>query len=130
MLHWLLRKKLFIALPYFGNLSLAIRTYLQNSINKNVSFCKIKVAFKSTIFLSKLSCYKDKVPFNLRCNVVYKLWCGICNASYYGETCQHLNIRVGEHSSVSHLTVKWSKAKTTTPLQSCSFPQRLQNFGK
>ena len=126
---------MFIALPYFGNLCLAIRIYLQNSINKSVSFCKIKVAFKSTIFLSKLSRYKDKVPFNLRCNVVYKLWCGICNASYYGETCRHLNIRVGEHSSVSPLTVKWSKAKTSAaikdaPLQSCSFPQRLQNFGK
>ena len=46
------KKELFIALPYLGNLSLAIRTRLQNSINKNHSFCKIKVIFKSTTDLS------------------------------------------------------------------------------
>ena len=35
------KKELFIALPYLGNLSPAIRTYLQNSINKYIPFCKI-----------------------------------------------------------------------------------------
>ena len=35
------KKELFIALPYLGNLYLAIRIYLQNSINKNLPFCKI-----------------------------------------------------------------------------------------
>ena len=38
--------------------------------------------------------------------------CGRCNATYYGETCL-LNIRVGEHSGISPLTRKKSKAKTT-----------------
>ena len=35
------KKELFIALPYLGNLSVAIRTHLQNKINKNLPFCKI-----------------------------------------------------------------------------------------
>ena len=39
------KKELFIDLPYLGNLSLALRTRLQNSINKNLPFCKIKVIF-------------------------------------------------------------------------------------
>ena len=93
-------KELFIALPYLGNLSLAIRTHLQNSINKNLPFCKIKVIFKSTTRLSEFSRFQDKVPFNLRSNVVYKFSCGRCNATYYGETCRDLSIRVGEHSGV------------------------------
>ena len=80
------KKELFIALPYLGDLSLAIRTHLQNSINKNLPFCKIKVIFKSTTRLSKFFRFKDKAPFNLRSNVVYKFSCGRCNASYYGET--------------------------------------------
>ena len=63
------KKVLFIALPYPGNLPLVIRTRLQNSINKNLPFCKIKVIFKSTTRLSKFFRFKDKVPFNLRSNV-------------------------------------------------------------
>ena len=131
------KKELFIALPYLGNLSLAIRIRLQNSINKNLLFCKIEVIFKSTTRISNFFRFKDEVPFNLRSNVVYKFSCGRCNATYYGETCRHLNIRVGEHSGVSSLTGKKSKAKTTTaikdhyiPLRSRSFPRGFQIFGK
>ena len=83
------KKELFIVLPYLGNLSLALRTRLQNSINKNLPFCKIKVIFKSTTRLSKFFRFKDKAPFNLRSNIVYKFSCGRCNATYYGETCRH-----------------------------------------
>ena len=57
------------------------------------------------------------MPFNLRSNVVYKFSCGRCNAIYYGETCQHLNIRVGEHLGVSPLTGKKSKTKKTTAIK-------------
>ena len=111
------KKELFITLLYFGNLSLTIRTRLQNSINRNLPFCKIKVIFKSTTPLSNFFRFKDKVPFNLRSNVVYKLSSGRCNATFYGETCRHLNIRVGEDSGVSPLTGKKSKAKTTTAIK-------------
>ena len=100
------KKELFIALPYLGNLSLAIRTPFQNSINENLPFCKIKVIFKSTTCLSNFFRFKDTVPFNLRPNVVYKFSCGRSNATYYGETCRHLSISVGEHSGVSPLTGK------------------------
>ena len=112
-------KELRIALPYPGNLSLVIRTPLQNGINKNLPFCKIKVIFKSTKCLSQFFCFRDKVPFNLgyNYNVVYKFSRGRCNANYYGETCQHLNNRAGEHSDVSPLTGKKSKAKTTAVIK-------------
>ena len=111
------KKLFFIALPYLGNLSLAIRTRLENSINKNLPFCKIKIVFKSMTCLSKFFRFKNKVPFNLRSTVVYKFSCGNSNATYYGKACRHLNIRVGEHSSVSPLTWKKSKAKTTTTIK-------------
>ena len=99
------KKELSITLPYLGNLSLAIRTRLQ------------KVIFRSTTRLGNFFRFKDKVPFNLRSNVVYKFSCGRCNATYYGETCRHLNIRVGEHSGVSPLTGKKSKTKKATAIK-------------
>ena len=111
------KKELFIVLSYLGNLSLALRTRLQNSINKNLPFCKIKVIFKSTTRLSNFFRFKDKVPFNLRSNVVYKFLCGRCNATYYGITCRHLNVRVGEYSGISPLTGKKSKAKTDAAIK-------------
>ena len=95
---------------------------LQNSINKNLPFCKIKVIFKSATRLSKFFRFKNKVPFNLRSNVVYKFSCGRCNATYYGESCRHLNIRVGAHSCVSPLTGKSRRLKQLLLLKIiCSF---------
>ena len=130
---WIVEKKeLFIALPYLGNLSLAIRTRLQNSINKYLPFCKIKVIFKSTRRLSNFLRFKDKVPFNLRSKVVYKFSCGRCNATYYSERCWHLNVRVGEHSGILSLTGKKWKAKTTTAVKDhmlfCDHIVSLDNF--
>ena len=57
------------------------------------------------------------MPFNLRSNAVYKFSCGRCNATYYGETCRHLKIRVGENSHISPLTGKMSKAETNTAIK-------------
>ena len=121
--HWLVRKKeLFIALPYLGNLSLAITIRLQNSINKNLSFCKIEVIFKSTARLSKFFRFENKMTFNLRSNVVYKFFSGRRNATYNGKPCQHLNIRVGEHWGISLLTGKSWRLKQLLLLKIiCSF---------
>ena len=72
------------------------------------------------------------MSFNLCSNVVYKFSWGRCNATYYGETCQHLNIRVGEHSGISPLTGKMSKAKTTTAIKDhmllCDHVVSLEDF--
>ena len=126
------KKELFIVLPHLRNLSLALRTHLHNSNNKNLLFCKIKVTFKSTTRLSNFFLFKDKVSFNLRSNVVYKFLCGRCNTTYYGETCRHLNVRVSEHSGISPLTGKKSKAKTTTAVKDhmffCDHIVSLDNF--
>ena len=126
------KKELIIALSYLGNLSLAIRTHLQNSISKNLPFCNVKVIFKSTTCLSTFYRYKDKVPFNLCSNAVSKFWCSRCNVSYYDNKCQHLNIRVGEDSGVSPLTGKKSNAKTTTAIKDhmllCDHVVSLKDF--
>ena len=46
------KKQLFIVLQYLGILSFTLRTRLQNSINKDLPYCKIKLIFKSTTCLS------------------------------------------------------------------------------
>ena len=79
------KKDLVIELPFLGALSLDLRTRLRNSISKNLPFCKIRVIFKSSAGISNFFQFKDKMPYCLLSNVVYKFSCGRCNATYYGE---------------------------------------------
>ena len=57
------------------------------------------------------------MPYCLRSNVIYKFLCGRCNATYYGQTCWHLSVRVGKHSGVLPLTRKKSKSKKSTAVK-------------
>ena len=111
------KKDLVIVLPFLGKLSLDLRTSLRNSISKNPPFCKIRVIFKSSTRITNFFQFKDKIPYCLRSNVVYKFLYGRCSATYYGETCQHLSVRVGEHSGVLPLTGKKSMSKKSTAVK-------------
>ena len=112
--HTVPKKELFIVLPYLGMPSLCLRTRLQKSINSNISFCKIKIIFKSSKRLANFFRFKDKIPLCLRSNIVYKFTCGRCNSTYHGETCRHFNVRVGEHSGISPLKNGPNQKKSTT----------------
>ena len=110
-------KEFFIILPYFSNISLSIRTSLQNSINKDLPFCKTRLFLCPRHVLVFFFGFKNKVPFNLRSNVVQKFFCGRWNGTYYGETCRHLNVRIGEFSAVSTLTRKKLEPKTAAAVK-------------
>ena len=112
------KNDLVIVLPFLGKLSLDLRKRLKNSISENLPFCKIRVIFKCSTRISNFFQFKDKMPYSLRSSVVYKFSCGRCNATYYGEICLHLRVRVGEHLGVSRLTDKKSKSKKSTAVKS------------
>ena len=46
--HIVSKKELFIVLTYLGMSSLYLRTSVQKRFNSNISFCKIKIIFKSS----------------------------------------------------------------------------------
>ena len=112
--------------------SLCLRTHLQQSINSNFSFCKIKIIFKSSTQLANFFRFKDKIPLCLRPNIVYKFTFGRCNTTYYSETCHHFKGRVGEHSGVSPLTNIRSKSKKSTAVKDhmlmCNQPVSFDGF--
>ena len=112
--------------------SLCLRTHLQKSINSNISFGKTKIIFKLSTRLANFFRFKDKIPLRLRSNIVYKFKCGRCNATYYGETCRHFKVRVGEHSGISPLTNKRSKSKKSTAVKDhmlmCNQPVSFDDF--
>ena len=99
-------------LTYLGMYFLCLRMRLQRSINSNISFCKMKINFKSSTRLGNFFSFKDKIPLCLHSNIMYKFTRGIYNATYYVETYRHfINVGFGEHSGISSLTNKRSKLK-------------------
>ena len=80
---------------------LYLRTSLQKSISSNISFCKIKIIFKSSRRLANFFRFIDKMPSCLRSNTVYTFGCGRCNATYYGETCHHFNEQTVQIKKIS-----------------------------
>ena len=57
---------------------------------------KLTIKRHSTLFR-----FKDVIPKELRSHLVYKFSCSSCNATYYGKTERHLNVRSGEHIGLS-----------------------------
>ena len=98
------KKELLIILPFLGTMSSNLKRKLQTSIRNSLPQCNIKVILKSRNHLSSLFRFKDVIPKELRSHLVYKVSCSSCNATYYGKTERHLNVRSGEHIGLSPLT--------------------------
>lgn len=84
------KKSPWFLLPYVPTISDKFK-YFTNKFNINLAFFS----------LNKLSRFikvqKDVLPNNLKKNVVYKIMCKDCDASYVGQTSRRLKTRVIEH---------------------------------
>ena len=74
----------------------------------------MQVVFKNKTRLGNNFHFKDQIPNDLTCGVVYKFQCGLCNESCYGECVKHLDVRIGEHIVISPLTKKQVKPKSSS----------------
>ena len=97
--------------------SLCLKTRLQKSIKRNISFCKIKIIFESSKRLARFFRFKEKIALCLCSNIVYKLACGRCNATYCGETCRRFKIRVGKNSGILPLINKRFRSKKSAAIK-------------
>ena len=104
------KKPLFLVLPYLGPLSFQTRTKLK-SLKCILNCCRLQIVFKSQNKLANTFSLKDRIQKELKSGFVYKLQCGLCNTSCYGECIRHLNVRIGEHVGISLLTKKKAKPK-------------------
>ena len=100
------KKDVLVVLAFVGQFFFNLTSRLYNCFNKTPPQCNIKVIFQSKNWLSNLFRFKGSIPKELRSYIVYKFLCSNCNITYYGETERHLNVRSGEHLSLSALTGK------------------------
>jgi len=81
----------FFTIPYVSFLAKRFKQYF-----KNISFCKL--SFSCLNKLNKfIKVHKDSLSTSFRSNVVYKVQCSDCDASYVGQTKRLLKDRIGEH---------------------------------
>ena len=97
--HAVPKKELFSVLAYLGMSSLCLRTRLQGSINNNISFCKIKIIFKSSTRLANFFRFRDKIALCLHSNLssfyinlLQVLVANFSNISYFIFNIFHFNI--------------------------------------
>ena len=95
------KKQLYLVLPFMGKISALIKSGFIRSLHKRLSFCKIKIVFKTSKRLKNYFSFKDIVPEPLRSCQISNFTCGSYNASYTGKTFRHMKVRVSEHQGVS-----------------------------
>jgi len=73
---------------------------ISEKFNNVIAGTTLKLAFHSLNKLSKyIKVHKDPLPNMQKKNVVYKICCKDCNASYVGQTGRLLKTRVSEHQN-------------------------------
>ena len=94
--------------------------------------CKLEIAFKCQTNLSNSFRFKDPISKDLISGIVYKFQCHLCNECYYGESIRHLDIRSGEHISVSPFTGKKVKPIKNSAVRDhllrCNYSPSFDNF--
>ena len=109
------KKNLVTGLPYFGKLSLQIRTRINRITKNKLRYCNIRFALQTKCKISNFFTFQDKIPSFLRSGIIYKFQCGSCNATYYGKTKRHFKVRMCEHLGISALTGKRVKGDVILP---------------
>jgi len=94
-----------IVLPYIKN----ILEKINLSIDKSKYLTGYRILNKLTRFIRR---HKDKNKFELNNNVVYKISCNNCNASYVGQTKRQLKTRINEH--IKNIALEESKHSVIT----------------
>ena len=100
------KKELVCVFPFLGRKSLEIKKRLQNTIERTLPYCKLKVIFRSPSKIVNHFRLKDVLPKKLCSGIVYSFKCNSCNTIYYSKTKCHFYIRAAEHMGNSHLAIK------------------------
>ena len=117
-----------------GSTVFQIRKKLQKLFSDKLTSCNLKIGFTSPVSMKIFFISKNKLPKMLHSRFFYKYKCGGCNATYYGKTKDHFNVRICKHLSISHLTgkkVKIDKNKLTAMqehLLCCNYSPSFEGF--
>ena len=112
------KKDVMIVPSCLGKLSFQIRTRINRIMKNKLRYCNFRIAFQTKCKLVNFFfTFKDKIPVFLRSGIVYKCKCGGYNATYYGKTKRHFNVRMCEHLGISALSGKRVKGDNDSAIK-------------
>ena len=91
------KKTIIVTLPFCGTSSYQIKRQLSRMYSTVAPWLNLKIVFRPVDKLAKLSKLKSKFDVKQMSNVVYKVNCRDCQASYVGMTTRRLQQRLHEH---------------------------------
>ena len=98
-----LKKKMFISIPYLGNLSVGLKKELMTCMMKYFPHVNAQFVQTNKFTIASLFPFKDTLPKELMSGLVYHYSCAKCDiASYIGYTTRSLKIRILEHRGRSY----------------------------
>ena len=98
-----------LKLPFLGNMSNVIKRQIKKIVRDNIPNCNLRIVFASNRRIKHFFNFKDKIPSDLRSQLVYKIQCGECNLIYYGLAERHCKVRFYDHIGKSIYTGLYTK---------------------
>ena len=101
------QKKIYAAIPYFGSQSEKFKKELLSIISQFFPQLDFRIALTNRTTIGSFFRFKDRLPLELRSNVVYSYSCAQCaSGTYIGSTVRSAYMRIAEHRGRSFRTGK------------------------
>ena len=84
------KRELTFVLPYFGKLSLDLRTRLRRTIETDLLYCKLKIISRSKCRYNTLFRFKDPLEKKIRSGIIYRYMFSNCKVTYTRAAEQHM----------------------------------------
>jgi len=98
------REKFYISLPFIGPPSCKFVKHFQRILPRYYPQINFKFSLKNSFRIRSLLNHKDKLPAELRSDIIYQYTCGICHDSYIGSSSKQSKIRFHQHLGRSFRT--------------------------
>ena len=88
-----------VDVPYVSRATKRLETELKKLATKMKPTAEIRVISRPPQKVGQYFRSKDEIPIDMKDNVVYKLNCSSCTASYIGKTLRQVSRRLKEHGA-------------------------------
>ena len=98
------KKTMYFKFPYYGDYSNKMEHKLKDLLTEYFPQFDFRIVFSNQFTIQSFFTTKEKLPTELRSDIIYMYTCGDCNASYIGQSSKTAKFRWCQHLGISHRT--------------------------
>ena len=96
---------LYVKLPFLGSATEKSLPQLRSMLYRYYPQLEFRFHFESALSIGSFFRGKDRIPDELKSNIVYKYTCDTCQASYVGSSTKQAKVRFSQHLGISPRTM-------------------------